>query len=76
MPISPCAAAVEMTDIRDATALFFTSPLFALLFEWAIHRRPPSRYSAVGAAFAAAGALLISNSVFCMVFRWEEMGGL
>lgn len=61
-------AAIESIDIRDATALFFTSPLFALVLECLVHRRLPSRYNIVGAAFTAGGALMISHTAVCLAF--------
>lgn len=60
-------ASVELGDIRDATALFFTSPLFTLVFESLLRRKLPSRHHALSAAFTAAGALMVSHSCVCLL---------
>uniref|UniRef100_A0A7R9YXH1 EamA domain-containing protein n=1 Tax=Chlamydomonas euryale TaxID=1486919 RepID=A0A7R9YXH1_9CHLO len=68
-------SAVEMSNLKDATALFFTAPLFCLLLESGVKRHMPGRRSLFGATATVAGALLVSNACFCALFPGSEYCG-
>ena len=63
--------AIQLCGLRDSTALFFTSPLWTLMFECMARKRLPGAATAFGALTTALGALLISQRCFCLVFNYE-----
>ncbi|GAX86602.1 hypothetical protein CEUSTIGMA_g14010.t1, partial [Chlamydomonas eustigma] len=66
--------AVSLAGVRDATALFFTAPMFALALECLLMRRAPGLASAVGAVITSAGALLVSQIIFCSLLGDTWLG--
>ena len=54
-------AGIQLCGLRDATALFFTSPLWTLLLECIVRKKLPGPATALGAVTTGLGALFISK---------------